>query len=221
MPTSGILFNLYLDELTDVIKQGRTASLKVNGKEIFLIKYADDICLLDLSPAGLQISLGRLWKYASEYDLVVNTEKSYCMVFRGKKRPNTKVPMKLGNRDLVQVSEFKYLGNYFNEELSRNQSSKRILNNAFGAYSQLCQRIANLPNNCPFRVFETILDNTVIAVGSYGCEVFGPNEDLDALCIRALRFFFSLARKTPSDGLWIITGWVPPSIRQLMQQVGF
>ena len=86
-PTSGILFNLYLDDLTDVIKQGRTASLKVNGKEIFLIKYADDICLLDLSPAELQISLGRLWKYASEYDLVVDTKKSYCMVFKGKKRP--------------------------------------------------------------------------------------------------------------------------------------
>ena len=148
-PTSGILFNLYLDDLSEAVKEGRATNLMVKGKEIFLLKYADDICLLSLSKAELQISLDRLWNFATKNDLVVNTGKSFSMVFHGSRRTRVNVELQLGDRDLVQVREFKYLGYYFNEKLSNAKSSKRALDNAFGAYSQLCRRIADLPNGCP------------------------------------------------------------------------
>ena len=202
-PTSGVLFNIYLDDLTYAVKTGRTTTLKINGREIFLIKYADYVCVLSSSPEELQISLDRLAAYANDFDLVINIEKSYSMVFRGSKRKRIDISVKIGDQVLHQVREFKYLGFYLNEELSRKKSSTRILNNAFAAYAQLCQRLADLPDDCPTKVFEKMLSNTTTAIGSYGSELFGPNKDLDALYIRALRHFSAYHEKPQQSGCCI------------------
>lgn len=57
---SGILFNIYIDELTKFVSNGRITTIVLGAKPVFLLKYAEDIVLLSPTDRHLQQSLNRL-----------------------------------------------------------------------------------------------------------------------------------------------------------------
>ena len=46
------------------------------------ILYADDLCIMSASPAGLQSILNIYEKYASDNDIIFNGKRSVCIVFK-------------------------------------------------------------------------------------------------------------------------------------------
>lgn len=54
-PASGILFNLFIDDVTDFISSERVTPISLDSAKLFLIKYADDVVLLSASEPELQI----------------------------------------------------------------------------------------------------------------------------------------------------------------------
>ena len=166
--------------------------IRLRGTEVFLLKYADDVCLIASNQSALQISLNRLADYANEFELIINVDKSFCMAFRGKLKSTLKLNVSVGGRPITQVKEFKYLGYYLNETLCLRESAKRMINNANGALAQLSQKVANLHANYPFDIAETMFFATVIPAASYGCEIFGPTRESDLIAIH-----FSVLNEKP------------------------
>ena len=172
------MLNISIDDITDFIKQGEIAFLELDGIIIPLLKFADDIVLLTSSAIELQISLDLLTQYSVLNMLVINTEKSFVMHVRGRKRSTEQLNLHIAGKPLKQVAEFKYLGFYFNEQLSLNQSSDRIARNASSSFGNFRQKLSDLPNNCPFKIAEKMFHATVTSVGEYASEICGANPKL-------------------------------------------
>ena len=77
---SSILFNVYMDDLSVSLD-----SSNIGGRigNIFLnhLCYADDLCLISLSPAGMQKLLSICSTYAIDHSLTYNAKKSCSLCF--------------------------------------------------------------------------------------------------------------------------------------------
>ena len=107
---SPLLFNVYVYELSDCLnKSGIGGSM--NGTVINHMLYADDICIISLSSAGLQQLLNICSGYSELHDLTFNAKKSMCMYFSTSMNKHCEYPViYLGNSICEFVKEVKYLG---------------------------------------------------------------------------------------------------------------
>ena len=81
----------------------------MNGTIVNHMLYADDICIISLSSAGLQQLLNICSGYTELHDLTFNAKKSMCMYFSMNKHCGCPV-IYLGNSICEFVKEVKYLG---------------------------------------------------------------------------------------------------------------
>jgi hypothetical protein len=81
---SPLIFSLLITEVADAVtKKGKHGFQFLPGlQEIFLLLFADDICLISTTPAGLQNQLDNLEKASTPLGLTVNLKKTIVMVFR-------------------------------------------------------------------------------------------------------------------------------------------
>ena len=75
---SPLLFALYLNDLHDALGGG----ICVDGINVRLLLYADDIVILADKPAVLQQMITKLEGYCQDWNMTVNLTKSKIMVFR-------------------------------------------------------------------------------------------------------------------------------------------
>ena len=76
-----IVFNVYVNELSESLhKSGIGGSM--NGTIINHMLYADDICIISLSSAGLQQLLNICSGYSELHDLTFNVKKVNVYVFQ-------------------------------------------------------------------------------------------------------------------------------------------
>ena len=74
------LFNVYIDGLSDILNKS-TIGGPIGGKLINHLLYADDLCIVSLSSAGLQQLLSICDQYCASHSLTFNVRKSVCMFF--------------------------------------------------------------------------------------------------------------------------------------------
>ena len=73
-----LLFNIYVNELSDCLnKSGIGGSM--NGTVINHMLYADDICIISRSSAGIQQLLNICSGYSELHDLTFHAKKSMCI----------------------------------------------------------------------------------------------------------------------------------------------
>ena len=77
------LFNVYIDGLSDILNKS-TIGGSLGGKRINHLLYADDLCIVSLSSAGLQHLLSICDQYCATHSLTFNVRKSVCMFFKSK-----------------------------------------------------------------------------------------------------------------------------------------
>jgi hypothetical protein len=83
---SPYLFNLYINDLVEILYTEAVDPVSINGKELNSLLYADDMLLLSHSEEGLQKSLDILDAYCHKWQLVVNTSKTKIMIFNTRKQ---------------------------------------------------------------------------------------------------------------------------------------
>ena len=99
------LFNVYIDGLSDILNKS-TIGGSLGGKRINHLLYADDLCIVSLSSAGLQHLLS-----ICDHSLTFNVRKSVCMFFKSKMNKSCgNVPVVLSGNTIEFVHETKYLG---------------------------------------------------------------------------------------------------------------
>ena len=75
------LFNIYIDGLSDILSKSYVGG-SIGGKRSNLMLYADDLCIVSLSSAGLQQPLSICDQYCAMHSMTFNVKKSVCMFFR-------------------------------------------------------------------------------------------------------------------------------------------
>ena len=104
------LFNIYIDGLSTILNNSLIGG-SLGGKRINHMLYADDLCIVCLSSAGLQKLLSICDEYCSRHSITFNVKKSVCMFFKctvNKHCENSTVFLSGNQIDFEQ--EVKYLG---------------------------------------------------------------------------------------------------------------
>ena len=114
--TSGFLFNFYINEMLDTIRN-LPVGCNLRCSKINILCYADDIVLLTPTAQALQVMLDCLSHTIRSLSLKINVQKSYHIVFRHKNRKIVS-DMKIDNQILKSVTECKYLGVVLSDDLS-------------------------------------------------------------------------------------------------------
>ena len=80
---SPMLFNVYMDDFSIKLNQSGIGGV-IGGHLTNHLCYADDLCLIRLSSAGMQKVLDMCSTYATEHLLTYNGSKSYSLCFQPK-----------------------------------------------------------------------------------------------------------------------------------------
>ena len=74
------LFNVYINDSRDILNKS-TIGGSLGGKRINHLLYADDLCIVSLSSAGLQQLRSISDQHCGSHSLTFNVRKSECMFF--------------------------------------------------------------------------------------------------------------------------------------------
>ena len=104
---SPTLFNIYLNDLQ--FPEDSCKPIKLSSIPISHLLWADDLLILSETPEGLQKCLDILHAYCIEWKLNINIQKSNVMIVgKGKQTDNSK--FHIGDQNLINCNEYKYLG---------------------------------------------------------------------------------------------------------------
>lgn len=130
---SPYLFNVYMDDLSNQLKQIKVGCF-VNDSILNHLIYADDIVLFAPSVNGLQQLVNICHSFISERLLSLNVNKTKCMIFYKNKRNVAQPTSVMINGERVDyVPKIKYLGYYFNTQNSDDDHIEYL-------YRGLCAR---------------------------------------------------------------------------------
>jgi hypothetical protein len=97
---------LYVVEELNALNRG--VAIEEGGQKLSALLYADDIVLVAANKQDLQRMLD-VASYAKKWRFELNAKKSQVVVF-GMRQPPRHVKWKLGENELEQVTQYKYLG---------------------------------------------------------------------------------------------------------------
>ena len=175
-PLSPLLFNLFINDIFEAIKNDVPVTL--DGNTTFnALMYADDLIIIATTPEGLQQSLDGLTNYCSKWKLAVNIKKTKCMTFS--KGSNVKKHVfKVNDKVVEHTNEYKYLGITIN---AKNCSfSPALTNLSTKATRAIYALTSKLPiYSAPVKTMLKLFDSCIAPILTYGSEVWAPFIDHD------------------------------------------
>ncbi len=142
---SPTLFNVYIDDLSLQLLTLKTGA-HVNGTSINHLVYADDTVLIAPSASSLQKLIHCCTSYASDYDIIYNSKKTKCMVFRPKCFKDVILPLiELNGTQLAFIEGDKYLGYILSNDFKDDNDIKRQIKCIYATGNAL---IRNFKNCC-------------------------------------------------------------------------
>ena len=176
-PLSPLLFNLYVNDLIELIDSATKCQVGLSEIEINSLMYADDIVVLAHSEKDLQAKMDTLSKFCKDRKLEINTKKTKCMVFnRGNSLCKAKIVV--DEKVIENVKHFRYLG--FTVTAKNCNFSKMPLDlciKARRAIFALNNRIklSKIPALLAIKIFSTQIAPILL----YGSEIWAPYSNYD------------------------------------------
>ena len=130
---SPLLFNLYLNDLPDILKSKTDDKIILDEMDINCLLYADDIVILSKTESGLKSKLKSLESYCNNWRLSISVRKSKILIINAPKKKTYN--FKIYNTKLEVVEQYTYLGIIISntcdfksavEELKRKATSIRF-----------------------------------------------------------------------------------------------
>ena len=109
-PLSPALFNVYVFDLEETMKEGQLGGIVVGNSKIWTLSYADDIALIAKSEEELKYMMKRFEKYLKKKELLLSPGKSKVLVFEKGKGKKKMRKWSWGKESVEEVKEIKYLG---------------------------------------------------------------------------------------------------------------
>ena len=208
---SPLLFSLYLNDLElEMSKKYNGLSTLAKSIEndidlddiviylkIYTLLYADDTIILAESIDDLQSALNTLYDYCTEWDLMVNSNKTKILIFSRGKIKNIPI-FKYGDQELDVVFEYNYLGIIFNYNGSFIKAKERLADQATKALFALIAKSRKL--NLPLDIQLHLFDALVMPILLYGSEVIGHDNNyvLEKVHLKFCKMILHINKKTPT-----------------------
>jgi hypothetical protein len=165
-PLSPLLYTLYTGDLPEYLTH---KGVQMNGDfELRYLLYADDLVLIFNDPNELQQALNDLARYAALNDLVVNINKTKCMIFYYGPQPRN--VFTYNRHELENVNTFTYLGVVLTTRLSARRHIKQIVSKCNARVGLL---FAQLPmKELPLDVILRLFNIYVLPIATYALPVW-------------------------------------------------
>ena len=126
-PLSPILFNLYIEELIREALQDTEEGIKVGGKMVKALRFADDQAMLANKEEHLQHIMDELNRTSEEYGMKINIKKTKVMRISREAKGEKNMKITINGEEVEQVTEFCYLGSLISEDAKcHKEIRKRI-----------------------------------------------------------------------------------------------
>jgi len=109
-PLSPCLFTLLLADLDEELEKGGWGGVKVRGRKVYSLAYADDVAVIAEEEAGMKGMLKTLKRYVDQKGLEVNVDKTKVMRCRRGGGRQRKIVWKWKGKEIEEVKKYKYLG---------------------------------------------------------------------------------------------------------------
>ena len=153
------LFNIYIDGLSNILNNSLIGG-SLGGKRINHMLYADDLCIVSLSSAGLQKLLSICDEYCASHSITFNVKKSVCMFFKctvNKHCDNSTVFLSGNQIDFVQ--EVKYLGVLLNPSMKTSIDVSRQTRKFYAQANMLLRNFRYCSNEVKCSLFKSFCTN--------------------------------------------------------------
>ncbi|XP_077280504.1 uncharacterized protein LOC143907534 [Temnothorax americanus] len=197
-PLSPILFTLLLADIDDELKKGGWGGIKLGGRKIYTLAYADDIAMLAENEEDMKGMIGKLEGYLDRKGLILNSEKTKIMRCRKGGGRWKKVSWRWKGRIIEEVRKFCYLGYVvkFNGRQDehvkeRTRRGAALLGQVWGIGKR------RFGGDWGRRIW--LFDKLIWTVISYGVEIWGWRErgEIERLQERYLRWVLGVERCIP------------------------
>ena len=197
-PLSPSLFTLLIVDMDEELEKGGWGGVKLGGRKIYTLAYADDVAVLAEDEEGMRGMIGKLEKYMDGKGLQVNVEKTKIMRCRRGGGRWKKMKWRWKGKELEEVRSFKYLGyTIMGSGGQEEHVEERVRKGAavMGKVWGLGKRLFG--KDWGRRIW--LFDRLVWAVVGYGVEVWGWRErgKVEALQERFLKWVLGVNRETP------------------------
>lgn len=237
---SPLLFNLFLNDLPNEIQNGITdkASIpELNGRNILLLLYADDLILMSRTASGLQEELNALGKFCQKWHLNINVNKTKVMKFVGNGHICKDI-FTINGQKLENCSSYKYLGTVLSASGSFKDARINAANKAKKALFSVrsCLRNAGTNPRAGLRLFDQVIAPILL----YGSEIWAtgtikPNKftqkwafdnhfnetECEKVHISFCKFLLGVSRKTGNVPVMSELGRFPMSHKIVTQMIGY
>ena len=104
--------------------------------------YADDIVIFAPSAKGLQHLIDLCHTFGNDHHIIFNSQKTVCMVCsKSSNRGGNICSFQLGNDNLSQVQQFRYLGHIICSDLTDNADMNRQIRALYTRANMLLRNI--------------------------------------------------------------------------------
>ena len=145
--------------LSDILIKSTIGGL-LGGKRITQLLYAEDLCNVSLSSAGLQQLLSICDQYCASHSLTFNVRKSVYMFFKSKMdklRDNVSAVLSGNNIDFVH--ETKYLGVIINSSMKTSSDVVRQTSKFYAQANMLLRNFRYCTNDVKCMLFKSFCAN--------------------------------------------------------------
>ena len=170
---SPLLFNLYIDKISDIFDQS-CSPVKINNKDLNCLLWADDLLLVSESAQGLQNCINKMEKFYNDLDLKINIKKTKVIIFnRGGRTFEGKFKFYLNGEKIAITDQYQYLGLKLRPSGSLKKGVEELNDKASRAWfgiSNIVYKNKRMETDKAFGIF----DSLVTPVATYACEFWLP-----------------------------------------------
>lgn len=199
---SPLLFALYINDLHDALCGG----LHIDGVNIRLLLYADDIVIMADNVRTLQNMIINLERYCIKWNLEVNLSKSEIMVFRNGGKISNQEKWRFNGNEIKIASNFCYLGMTLTPKMVfkkhieiKNIAAKNSINATWSSFLSK----HNISIRAKWQLFQAVCRS----IQTYGAQVWGSSlfEEVNKLQRYFVKKILNLPSFTPTYALMLET----------------
>ena len=171
---SPFLFKLYIDGILKEITE-MNVGCKLGPVRINILAYADDLVLISDTRKHLEEINLRLLEYIEHLNLLMNKDKSKCLIFENSRYGVQIEELKLGNDILENVNDYKYLGHVIERNLKDVKDVQYRLNQFYARFNSTFRKFKNVSIETFMYLFSAYcLPDYGLALWN-GCDVFNQH----------------------------------------------
>ena len=205
---SPTLFDMYLNDLATDVKS-LNVGVDIDGYNISILLYADDVVLIAPDEASLQMQLNTVYQWCRKWRMLVNEDKTQIVHFRPTSHTVTDFRFMYGNHELSIVTSYKYLGVYFDEHLTFISNANALSGSASRAMGLLRYKLKFL-KKCGCSTYTKLFSSYICPILDYCAGIWGMKafDGLERVQLNALRYFLGVHKYAANDFLLGEAGWI-------------